>query len=151
VIADGCHLPTEILKMVYRIKGPDRVALVCDSMRCAGENVKESILGSLKNGQRVIVEDEVAKLPDRSAFAGSVATDDRLVRVMWKQCGIPLQDCIRMMSLTPAKIMGINDQVGSITVGKKADLICFDENVKVEGVMAGGKIAYGSFGREGRK
>ena len=83
VIADGCHLPVEILEMVYRLKGPEKVALTCDSMRCAGQNVKESVLGSLKNGQRVIIEDDVAKMPDRTAFAGSIATDDRLVRVMY--------------------------------------------------------------------
>ena len=97
VIADGCHLPVEILEMVYRLKGPEKVALTCDSMRCAGQNVKESVLGSLKNGQRVIIEDDVAKMPDRTAFAGSIATDDRLVRVMYHQARVPLWDCVRMM------------------------------------------------------
>ena len=145
VIADGCHLPAEILEMVYRIKGPGKMALTCDSMRCAGQNVKESVLGSLKNGQRVIIEDDVAKMPDRMAFAGSIATDDRLVRVMYRQARVPLWDCVRMMSLTPAAIMGIGDQVGSIMPGKTANLICFDEDIRISAVMVRGNVVYGSF------
>lgn len=138
VIADGCHLPPEMLRMVYRAMGVERVALTCDSMRCAGQQVSESILGSLSNGQRVIIEDDVAKMPDRTAFAGSIATDDRLVRVMRDQAGVPLQDCVRMMSLTPAQIMHIDDRTGSIEVGKTADLICFDEQITVLGTMVAG-------------
>lgn len=149
IIADGCHLPIEILQMVYRIKGPEKIALTCDSMRCAGQDVKESILGSLENGQKVIIEDEVAKLPDRTAFAGSVATDDRLVRVMYHKAEIPLYDCVRMMSLTPSVIMGIDHQVGSIMPGKAANLICFDDNIHIAAVMVQGSVVYGSF--ESRK
>lgn len=67
----------------------------------AGMPDGESILGSLTNGQKVIIEDGVAKLPDRSAFAGSVATADRLVRTMINIAGIPLIDAIRMITLTP--------------------------------------------------
>ncbi len=139
VIADGCHLPPAILRMVYRVMGPERVALTCDSMRCAAQDVTESILGSMENGQRVIIEDGVAKMPDRMAFAGSIATDDRLVRVMRNDAGVPLCDSIRMMSLTPATIMGIADQTGSIDIGKDADLVCFDDNINVLGTMVKGK------------
>ena len=138
IIADGCHLPPEILSMVYRTMGVDRVALTCDSMRCAAQDVTESILGSLENGQRVIIEDEVAKMPDRTAFAGSIATDDRLVRVMRDKASVPLCDCVRMMTLTPARIMGIDGHTGSIAAGKDADLVCFDEGVNILGTMVGG-------------
>ena len=116
IIADGCHLPLELLEMVCRVKGRDYVALTCDSMRCAGQNVRESILGSLKNGQTVMIEDDVAKLMDRSAFAGSIATDDRLVRTMYREVGIPLWDAVYMMTQTPANIIGIGDQTGSLQV-----------------------------------
>ncbi|MBQ3134480.1 MAG: N-acetylglucosamine-6-phosphate deacetylase [Oscillospiraceae bacterium] len=139
IIADGCHLPPELLNMVWRFKGAARVALTCDSMRCAGQDVTESILGSLENGQRVIIEDGVAKLPDRTAFAGSIATDDRLVRVMTEQAGVPLHEAVRMMTLTPAEIIGLGDRKGSIEVGKEADLVCFDDEVNVTGVMVGGR------------
>lgn len=138
IIADGCHLPAELLEMVYRVKGADRVALTCDSMRCAGQDVQESVLGSLENGQRVIIEDDVAKLPDRSAFAGSIATDDRLIRVMYRSAGVPLYDAVRMMTETPASIIGIAGSKGSLAAGKDADLVCFDENIDISGVMVGG-------------
>ena len=134
LIADGCHVPPEMLRMVYKLLGPDRVALTCDSIRCAGQDVAEAIIGSTENGYRVLIEDGVAKLSDRSAFAGSIATDDRLVRVMHQQAGVPLHDCVRMMSLTPAKILGIDRITGSIAPGKQADLVCFDDNIAVKGV-----------------
>lgn len=139
IIADGCHLPTELLEMVYRVKGPDKVALTCDSMRCAGWEGKEAVLGSKDGGLGVLIEDGVAKLPDRSAFAGSIATDDRLIRVMTRKVGVPLQDAVRMMTLTPAQIVGLGEKKGSIQAGKDADLICFDEDVQISGVMVEGK------------
>lgn len=138
IIADGCHLPPELLRMVYETKGVRRTALTCDSMRCAGQNVRESYLGRMGEGQRVIIEDDVAKLPDRSAFAGSVATDDRLVRVMCRQAGVPLHDAVRMMTLTPAEIMGLAGRKGSVEAGKDADLVCFDKDIHITGVMARG-------------
>src|SRR4030095_141614 len=82
IIADGVHLPAPLLKLVYKIKGADRTALITDAMRAAGTSVTESILGNMNNGLSVIIEDGVAKLPDRTSFAGSVATTDRLVRTM---------------------------------------------------------------------
>lgn len=91
----------------------------------------ESILGSLTNGQKVIIEDGVAKMPDRSAFAGSVATTDRLVRTMVQLAGIPLTDAIRMMTLTPARILHIDSSKGSLEAGKDADIIIFDNQINV--------------------
>src|SRR5690606_33111782 len=82
IIADGVHLPPPLLKLIYKNKGVDRIALITDAMRAAGMPPGESVLGSLHDGLRVIIEDGVAKLPDRSSFAGSVATADRLVRTM---------------------------------------------------------------------
>lgn len=99
----------------------------------------EYILGSLKDGQRVIVEDNVAKLPDRSAFAGSVATSDMLVRVMYKNVQIPLTEAIKMITATPAKIMGIENRKGTISKGKEADLVFFDEDINVKKVLVKGK------------
>jgi N-acetylglucosamine-6-phosphate deacetylase len=77
IIADGVHLPAPLLKLIYKIKGVDRIALITDAMRAAGTTTAESVLGSKKNGLKVIIEDGVAKLPDRTSFAGSIATTDR--------------------------------------------------------------------------
>ena len=141
VIADGCHLPGELLQLIYKVKGADRICLITDSMRAAGMPDGEYMLGGKETGMRTIVEDGVAKLPDRSAFAGSVATMDRLVRTMKSLTTAPLYEIIKMASLTPAKLMGVDTRKGSICVGKDADLVLFDESLQVKLVMARGKIA----------
>ncbi len=140
VIADGKHLPKELLQLIYKIKGPDRICLVTDSMRGAGMPDGKSILGNKDCGTEVMIEDGVAKLPDRSGFAGSVATADRLVRTFHRLTGVPLYQAVKMMTLTPAKLLKIDSQKGSIAEGKDADLIIFDENINVDFVMVRGLI-----------
>ena len=142
VIADGCHLPAELLTMAYRFIGPDRLALVTDAMRAAGQEEGESILGSLSCGQRVIVEDGVAKMPDRKAFAGSVCTGERLVRNMVKLAGASLPDAVKMATETPARILGLSDKYGRVEKGRRADLVLFDEEIHVKLVMTDGEIRY---------
>jgi N-acetylglucosamine-6-phosphate deacetylase len=142
IIADGVHLPAPLLQLIYKIKGVDRIALITDAMRAAGMGPGESILGSKKNGLKVIVEDGVAKLPDRSSFAGSVATTNRLVSTMINVAKIPLIEAVRMMTLTPARIMKINNHKGSVAIGKDADILIFDDNINIESAIIGGKILY---------
>jgi len=142
IIADGVHLPKSLLQFVYKFKGPDKTALCTDSMRGAGMPDGESILGSLEKGQKVIIEDGVAKLPDRTAFAGSVATTDRLVRTMVNIAEVPLLDAVKMMTLTPAKILKIENKKGSISKGKDADLVIFDKNIKVLTTIIEGNVIY---------
>jgi N-acetylglucosamine-6-phosphate deacetylase len=142
IIADGVHLPPPLLKLVYKIKGADKIALITDAMRGAGMPPGESILGSRHNGLPVIIEDGVAKLPDRSAFAGSVATADRLVRNMIQLADVPLCDAVRMMTSTPAAIMGVADRKGTLTPGKDADIVLFDEQINIQLTMVGGSIIY---------
>jgi N-acetylglucosamine-6-phosphate deacetylase len=143
IIADGVHLPKPLLQFVYKFKGPDKTALCTDSMRGAGMPDGESILGSLEKGQKVIIEDGVAKLPDRTAFAGSVATTDRLVRTMVEVAGVPLVEAVRMMTLTPARIMKIDQQKGSIREGKDADFVIFDDHIHVSHTIIEGNVIYG--------
>jgi N-acetylglucosamine-6-phosphate deacetylase len=142
IIADGLHLPAPLLKLVYKIKGANHTALITDAMRAAGTGVRESILGNINDGLRVIIENGVAKLPDRSAFAGSIATADMLVRTMIYTAGVSMADSVKMMTSTPARIMGIAEKKGAIAVGKDADIIIFDENVNVTMTMIGGKVKY---------
>lgn len=142
VIADGCHLPASLLKLIYKIKGPGRIALVTDAMRGAGMPDGESIIGSLKRGMKVIIEDGVAKLLDRTAFAGSVATTDRLVRNMINFAGAPMIEAVRMATTTPASIMGINNKKGSLLEGKDADIVIFDETITIDTTIVNGKVIY---------
>ncbi|MBE7043581.1 MAG: N-acetylglucosamine-6-phosphate deacetylase [Ruminococcaceae bacterium] len=140
VIADGLHLPIELLQMIYKIKGVDKICMITDSMRAAGMPEGESICGGKKEGMKCIVEDGVAKLPDRSAFAGSVATTDRLVRVVHKDAGIPLPETIQMMTENPAKVMGLTTK-GRLMEGYDADLVIFDDNIQVKAVFVDGKLS----------
>ena len=140
VIADGKHLPAELLQLIYKVKGPDRICLVSDSMRAAGMPDGPYKLGNLETGVDCFVEDGVAKMPDRTAFAGSVATADRLVRTMRDLAGVPLYEAVAMMTSTPARLLGVNGRKGAIAVGMDADLLLFDEAVNVSLVMARGEI-----------
>ena len=141
VIADGVHLPASLLQFVYRFKGPDKIALVTDSMRGAGMPDGLSVLGSRKNGQQVLIEDGVAKLMDRSAFAGSVATTDRLVRNMIRLGGASLPDAVKMATETPARIMGFADR-GRLEAGLRADLVFFDDEIRVSRTMVAGRTVF---------
>lgn len=108
----------------------------------AGMPDGESILGSLSKGQKVIIEDGVAKLLDRTAFAGSVATTDRLVRTMVNLAEVPLVEAVQMMTLNPARIMKVDDIMGSIEAGKLADIVIFDENINVSTTIIEGHVKY---------
>ena len=169
VIADGVHLPDDLLRLVYRIKGADRVTLCTDAIRATGLPDGEYIQGSLENGLKFVVEDGVALRPDRGGLAGSVATTDRLVRTMARALartpdtaadpiaglsigttdtsdtvadtpdlttGIP--DAVRMMTATPARVLGLPAK-GRLAPGCDADIILFDDNVRVSRVFIGGK------------
>ncbi|HZZ75107.1 MAG TPA: amidohydrolase family protein, partial [Puia sp.] len=142
IIADGIHLPAPLLKLILKIKGPGKIALITDAMRAAGMPPGESVIGNLQTGIKVIVEDGVSKMPDRKSFAGSVATADRLVRTMIQMAGVSITDAIRMMSMTPASIMKISDRKGSIKPGKDADIVLFDEDIRIHTTMIKGKIVY---------
>ncbi|NGF56366.1 N-acetylglucosamine-6-phosphate deacetylase [Parapusillimonas sp. SGNA-6] len=142
LIGDGIHLPEPLLQLIYKVKGPDRMVLITDAMRAAGTNDERSILGSYDDGIEVLVEDGVAKLQDRTAFAGSVATADRLVRTMLGLGNVPLEEIIRMISLNPARVMKVAAQKGSIEEGKDADLVVFDDKVNVSLTMVNGRIVY---------
>jgi N-acetylglucosamine-6-phosphate deacetylase len=141
IIADGVHLPAPLLKLIMKIKGPSRIALITDAMRASGLPPGPSMLGSRLHGLPVIVEDDAAKLPDRSSFAGSVATADRLVRTMINQAGVSLTDAITMMTSTPARIMRVHSK-GALKPGMDADVVLFNDDIRIDKTIVGGRIIY---------
>lgn len=126
LIGDGCHVPKELMQMVLKLKGEDNVLLISDAMRAAGTDVSESWLGSRADGHRVIIENGVAKLPDRSYFAGSIATGDRVFRNAVENVGLPLPVVTKMMSLNPARHVHAEKRKGSLEKGKDADIVIMD-------------------------
>ena len=142
IIADGIHVPQDLLHLLLKIKSHDKICLVTDSMRGAGMPEGPSILGGLADGQEVIVEDGVAKLLDRSSFAGSVATADRLVRTMVRIAGCSIPEAVRMITENPARVMGISDRKGALTAGMDADVVIFDNDINIKNTIIAGKVIY---------
>ena len=142
IIADGCHLPLNLLAYVAKFKKTSTVALITDAMRAAGQSVRESFLGSREDPLPVIVEDGVAKMVDKSGFAGSVATADRLVRNM-VACGVSLPDAIRMITINPLKMMNLDVKKGELKVGYDADICIFNDDIQMQKVLVDGKIVIG--------
>ena len=142
LITDGVHVPAPLMKLAVKNKGAEKIALVTDSMRGAGMPEGKSILGSRAKGREVLIEDGVAKMPDRQSFAGSVTTADRLVRNMYRMGERPLEEAVRMMTLTPAEIMGIADRKGKIAKGYDADIVIFDPDIRINRVFINGETLF---------
>lgn len=132
IIADGKHLPPELIQMIVKIKGMGKVAAITDSLEITGTDITEGEM----SGTAFIVEDGVCKLGDRSAFAGSVATADMLVRTLTKACGFSMPTAVQMLTETPARILGLSK--GVLQKEKDADIIVFDEDIRIQHVFVGG-------------
>lgn len=142
LIGDGCHIPKELMWTALKLKGPDKVALITDAMRAAGQNVTASFLGNPNDNNPVIIEDGVAKLPDRSFYAGSIATADRCWRNAVNVCGLDPVTVSKMMSATPARILGRGDELGSLEAGKRVDLVVMDAALQVRQVYVRGRLVH---------
>ena len=139
LICDGRHIPRDILRLALKIKGADKVSAITDGMRIAGTDMQSGKLGSLKNGTDVIVDDTVAKLPDMSSYAGSIATMDRCLRVLCKDYDIDILTASKMLSLAPAKHIKAKN-IGEIKVGYNADLVIVNNALEIINVIKGGTI-----------
>ncbi len=133
LIADGKHLPPKLIQMIVKIKGTDNVVLATDALEIAGTDIKSGYA----SGAEFIVEDGVCKLKDRSAFAGSIATANMLVKTLWHLCETDIVTAVKMLTKNPARLLKINK--GEIAVGKDADFAVFDDNVSVSAVFVGGQ------------
>ncbi len=154
LIADGFHMPYELVQIIRKCKNPDSVCIVSDCLRAGGlpENGKELYtLGSIKdeNAQKFVVCGGVARLPDGSKFAGSVQPLSRMVGNLVRDYGIPLFEAVRMASLNPAKVIKMDHRMGSIETGKLADFCIMDKNLKVNATMVSGKMVYALESKKG--
>ena len=138
MIADGIHVPPTILRLIHKIKGVERTALITDALACAASDSQEAF------DPRVIIEDGVCKLADRSALAGSIATMDRLLKTCVQKAEISLEDASRMASGTPARIMGVLDRKGTLEKGKDADILALDNDLNLMAVWSMGEIVEGT-------
>jgi N-acetylglucosamine-6-phosphate deacetylase len=139
VIADGRHLSPELLRFVAAVKGADRTALVTDCSRALDQPPGMYTFGPLDGGEAFYSDGTVGLLPDSTNLASSVRGMDFMVRHMHRQVGLDLPTAVRMASLTPATIIGLQDEIGSLAVGKRADLLFLDAEIEIRRVFVDGE------------
>ena len=139
VIADGRHLAPELLRFALKMLGVDRVALVTDCMRALDLPPGEYLFGAADGGEPVLSDGSVGLMPDGKSLASSVRGMDFMVRHMHQAAGVDLPTAVRMASLTPAKVLGLDGELGSLEPGKHADLLLLDADLAVRGVWVAGR------------
>jgi N-acetylglucosamine-6-phosphate deacetylase len=138
IIADGYHLPSSLMKIAFRMKGPEKLCLVSDAMRASGLGPGVYDVAGLK----AFVEEgmDVAIMEDRQAFAGSISTMHQCLQHVVQVVGLALGDALQMATLTPARILGVDDRVGKLAPGYPADLVILDRaTLNLTGVFMGGE------------
>ncbi len=137
LIADNVHVHSAALALAYRAKGPDGVALVTDALWSAGEDEGAEEL----QGRGVALRDGAWYLND-GTLAGSALSMNVAVRNMQRLAGVPLIDCVRMATATPARALGMEGEIGALKPGARADIVVCDDELRVWKVFVGGEIAY---------
>lgn len=141
LISDGFHLTESVLQLIMRCKGADKIILTSDAMRGAGlPDGSVTKLGSRDKGQEVRIYGGVAHTMDGTAFAGSVASGNRLLKTILSNTSATLVEGVRMLTKNPATLLEIDDKKGTLAVGFDADLVLFDEDINIIRVMNGGKL-----------
>lgn len=152
VICDGHHVPPGMLRLLIQAKGVQRVALTTDAISAAGCGPGRYSLMGLD----VIVDDAapdpldlspasgryVAKLADGSALAGSVATMDQAIRTAVEQAGLSITDAVKMATLVPARIHGLDRECGMLSPGLKGDVVLFDAEIRILATIVEGELVY---------
>jgi N-acetylglucosamine-6-phosphate deacetylase len=138
VIADGCHLAPELLDFAYRMKGADRLCLVTDANRAVGMPPGRYRFGPLETGSWFESDGRVGFVPG-VGLASSVVGLDTMVRNMKAATRATLPQVVRMASLTPARRAGVAATIGSLEVGKRADVLVLDSALQVQRVFVGGE------------
>ncbi len=150
LIGDGHHVSRENLKLTMKCKGMDRVCIVSDAMRAAGSvspfatedsPVYESYLGAIHPANKVVLEGGVAKLCDRSSFAGSLAIGDTMVKALCGDYGFSIWEISKMMSEAPARLLGLT-KCGKIELGYSADITVLNKEFETVAVFRNGEICY---------
>jgi N-acetylglucosamine-6-phosphate deacetylase len=138
VIADEQHLAPELLTFAWRMKGAKRLCLVTDANRALDMPPGRYRFGPSETGSWFESDGKVGFVPG-AGLASSVVALDTMVRVMKRSTPAPLQEVIRMASLTPAERAGVARSVGSLEVGKRADVLVLDRDLHVTRVFVDGK------------
>lgn len=140
VIADDRHVPNALFGMIYQLKGANGIALISDSLSVAGMGQGEFYLGSGDSKQKLLVSEGVATLPELNTYAGSVTPISVMVKNLRANINIPLEDCVTMGTLTPARLLNLNDR-GNIAIGMLADFNILNKDGDIIKTIIGGECA----------
>jgi len=151
LIADGHHLPPELMRLAVKCKGVDRILLVTDAQRAAGMPDGEYEFGRKGQGTPFVVQNRIATMRDGSGFASSTIRMMDAVRVAQEKIGVSLADAVKMASLNPARVLGVDKRFGSLERGKSADIVLFDDQWRVHTTFVGGRPVYPERGVPQRK
>jgi N-acetylglucosamine-6-phosphate deacetylase len=138
VIGDGYHISPSLMKLILKIKGPERLAVVTDASPLMGLPPGAYQVWGID----VILEESIAFVADRSSYAGSVVPMDRCLRQVIAHTGVSLRDALRMLTLTPATILGVANRKGSLEVGKDADIVILDHQLNVAQTIVTGRVVF---------
>ena len=134
LISDGVHIHPSIVRAVFKMFGDDRVCLISDSMRACGLADGQYDLG----GQVVTVVGKSATI-DNNSLAGSVTSlADCLRRSV--EFGVPLTQALKAATINPAKSVGLDSEIGSLTIGKRADILVLDQDLILKKTIFGGAV-----------
>jgi len=134
VIADGCHLAPELLQFAWQIKGPSRLCLITDANRALDMPPGKYLFGHPEEEVWIESDGDVGRAAD-GGLASAIRGMDDGVRFMARNTAVPLQDIIRMASLTPATLTGIDRDVGSLEPGKVANLLMLSKKLEIERIF----------------
>ncbi|MEU6738763.1 N-acetylglucosamine-6-phosphate deacetylase [Streptosporangium sandarakinum] len=134
LINDGVHLHPAMTRLAYDVAGPARTVLITDAMAAAGMGDGSYLLGPMK----VEVTDGVARLAEGGSIAGSTLTMDAAFRRAVREAGLSMTEAAEVTALTPARVLGLDDRLGSVSVGRQADLVVLTDDLEVAGVMRHG-------------
>lgn len=136
-IADTVHVSPALYKMVYRMKGADKIVLITDSSVASGMGP-----GTYISNKRVIHVDEFVGRLENGTISGSAVPLRRDLLNMHRLGGVPLNEATRMATLNPARILKLDQQIGSLRIGKCADMFLADEDMNVSHTFVDGKCLY---------
>lgn len=140
LISDGVHVKPVWMKTIYRTKGADKLSLITDSFLC-GQRGHEGKQFELSGGKQLTVRGGVGRNDD-GGLSGSVSTQDQALRTFLTHAGASLIDGIRSLTLSPAKVIGMDRNFGSIAAGKIADLVILDKHLTPQWTMVGGEVCW---------
>lgn len=140
MIADNRHLPATLMKLAYKCVGPDRLCIISDATNGAG--LPEGSRFRMMSSTEAEVQDGVSIMLDRTAFAGSTTLLNQMIPILTNVVGVPLVEAVRMGSINPARVIGMDDRKGSLEVNKDADIAIFNDDFTAWRTMVNGMWAY---------